>query len=118
MGITDVTHVIAYTSKSWYRHVARSTCHLPISIAEDFPDVPLLRQNDSYIMAAFIKAGYKNKDLYQPNIIRMFLKAVTIADIATADGRSISYDTYMVKNSNSLRDHYTYGLDLLQSNSG
>ena len=43
MGITNVTHAIAYTTKSWYRHVAISTYHLPITITEDFPDVALLR---------------------------------------------------------------------------
>ena len=67
-GITNVTPVKAYTTKSWYRHVAISIYHLPITITEDFPDVPLLCQNDSYIMMEFINTGYKNKDIYQLNI--------------------------------------------------
>ena len=38
----------------------------------------------------------------------MLLKAVTITDIAIADGRSILYYTYVLKNGNSLWDHYTW----------
>ena len=80
----------------------------PIEIIEDFPDVPLLREGDSYLMAVFITAGYRGLQLKRLNNMRMAMKAVTVADIATPDGRRITQRVLTLKCSNRLRDHYNW----------
>ena len=40
-------------------------------------------------MLRFIQAGYKGLELRKLNFVQMHLRAITIADIATADGKRI-----------------------------
>ena len=108
MGKTDLSKAQTYITPSWYLHVAISTFSLPFIVTEDFPDVPFLRKHDSYIMEAFIAAGYRKKELQQLNLIRMMLQVVTISDIATSDGRRISYEAYHLIQGNGLRTQYTW----------
>lgn len=46
----------------------------------------LLRQNDSFIMEDFLKAGYQGEELAEMNRCRMYLQVTTLADISTGDG--------------------------------
>ena len=43
-------------------------------------------KSDRFLMHLFIDAGYKNNKLLALNVCRMYLHAVTLSDIATADG--------------------------------
>jgi len=78
----------------------------PIEIIEDFPDVPLLRKGDSYLMKEFITAGYRGSQLKRLNTTRMAMKVLTVADIATPDGRRIAQSVLTLKRGNRFRDHY------------
>ena len=70
---------------------------------EDYKDLPLLRQKDEYSMTAFVKGGFRNADLKVLNYVRKFLKAITLADITTADGSRISFQSFHIIKGNGLR---------------
>ena len=67
-----------------------STPIFKLEITEDYDDLLLLRQKDEYLMLAFVEGGFRNADSKALNFVRKFLQAVTLADIATADGTRIS----------------------------
>jgi hypothetical protein len=55
----------------------------------------LHREGDQYLMHAFALHHFKPKELAMINQCRMFLKVITLADITTANGKSLhpwSYD--------------------------
>ena len=54
-------------------------------------------------MMAFVKGGFQNADLKALNFVRKFLKAVTLADIAMADGSRIAIQSYSIIEGNCLR---------------
>ena len=80
-----------------------STPIYKLEIAKDYEDLPLLRQKEEYLIIAFVKKGFQNADLKALNYARKFLKAVTLADIATADGSRISIQAYDIIVGNGLR---------------
>jgi len=106
LGIVDSKIGSEYTTDCWYKYIWEFVDANPIEIIEDFPDVPLLRKGDSYLMRAFITAGYSGIQLERLNTMRMTMKVVTVADIATPDGRRITQSALTLKHGNRLRDHY------------
>ena len=62
-----------------------------LDITEAYDSLPLLRNKDVYLMQAFVDQGFKNSELKALNFVRKFIQAVTLADIATADGKRISH---------------------------
>ena len=54
-------------------------------------------------MESFVDGGFRNADLKALNFVRKYLQAVTLADIATSDGRHISFDSYEGLEGNGLR---------------
>ena len=59
-------------------------------------------------MTAFIAAGYRGIELKRLNTMRMAMQVVTVADIATPDGRRITQRALTLKRGNCLRDHYDW----------
>ena len=108
MGTVDFKIGSKYKTDCWYKHMWKFVDAHPIEIIEDFPDVPLLRKGDLYLMTAFITAGYRDIQLKRLNTMRMAMKVVTVADIATPDGRRITQCALTLKSGNHLRDHYDW----------
>ena len=108
LGTVDFKIGSMYTTDCWYKHMWEFVDANPIEIIEDFPNVPLLRKGDSYLMKAFITAGYSGIQLKRLNTMRMTMKVVTVADIATPDGRRITQSALALKHGNRLRDHYDW----------
>ena len=84
-----------YVPNCWYKTLWKFTS-LPefdscLEIVEDFEDPPLLRQRDVYLMSVFETNGYKREDLKLLNFVWKYLRAFTLADIATIDGKKISH---------------------------
>ena len=94
----------SYMPSGWYKNLWRfmSTSIFALEITEDYKDLPVLRERDVYLMEVFINGGFRNTDLKSLNFVRKYLKAVTLADIATADGRHISHHSYERLESNDL----------------
>ena len=55
-------------------------------MADATPDFPLLRECDQYLIPAFLSSGYRGPQLGQLNRCRLFLQAITLADITTGCG--------------------------------
>ena len=108
LGSTNYKICSAYTTDCWYKHLWEFVERNPIDIIEDFPDMPLLRDGDSYLMQAFIDAGFRGKELKRLNIMRMAMQVVTVSDIATPDGRRLTLSAYLLQNSNGLRTLYDW----------
>ena len=89
----------------WYKNLWKfmSTPIFDLEITEDYQNMPILREKDVYLMESFVEAGYRNSDLKSLNFVWKYLQAVTLADIASSDGKSISFDSYEVQEGNGLR---------------
>ena len=59
-------------------------------------------------MQEFIEAGVSRDHLKIINYIRMHLKAITLSDITTPNGRRITFDAWNVIGSNNLRSNYDW----------
>jgi hypothetical protein len=60
-----------------------------IDTLTDTARLPLQRDNDQYLMQGFSDGGYTGAALRNLNNCRMFLQAVTLADISSGDGQYI-----------------------------
>ena len=81
-----------------------STPIFDLDITEDYPDLPILRERDVYLMESFVKGGFRSADLKALNFVRKFLQVVSLSNIATADGRRIAYHSYHAIEGNGLRN--------------
>jgi hypothetical protein len=80
-----------YLTPAWYGGLFDFITKHPIEIIEDYPQLPLLRQKDQCIMQGFINAGFQKQDLNILNFMRMSIRAVSVADIASATGKTINH---------------------------
>ena len=89
----------------WYKNLWKSMANplFKLDIQEDYNDLPVLREKDKYLMKAFVEGGFRNADLKSLNFVRKFIQAVTLVDIAIADGSRISFQSYEEIESNGLR---------------
>ena len=55
-------------------------------------------------MQAFVDNGFSGQQLSWLNIMRMAIKAISLADIVIADGSTITHQAFLLKHSNGLRD--------------
>jgi hypothetical protein len=74
-----------------------------ITIQDTCPDLALHTSNDEYLMQAFLDAGYQDTALVALNQCRLYLQVVTLSEILTADGGSITFDAYHGKFQTPLR---------------
>jgi hypothetical protein len=95
-----------YSTPAWYGGLLDFITKHPIEILEDCQQLTLLRQKDQYIMQGFINAGYRKQDLKILNFMGMSIRAVSVADIASATGKTISHLSWELLQGNSLREHY------------
>ena len=93
------------TTNTWVSLVWRTSTEFGITFNHPIYHLPLLRENDAYLMQAFAQAGYKGKDLAILSRCRMFIKATTLADIVTIDGKAITSWAFDGKSSNNIRPH-------------
>mmetsp|Transcript_40850 Transcript_40850/g.46069 ORF Transcript_40850/g.46069 Transcript_40850/m.46069 type:complete len:193 (+) Transcript_40850:1227-1805(+) len=95
----------SYMPSGWYKNLWRfvSTLIFDLEITEDYKDLPVLWERDVYLMEAFVDGGFQNADLKSLNFDKKYIQSVTLADIATADGRRISHQSYKGLESNGLR---------------
>jgi hypothetical protein len=76
--------------KSMWESLERYEMKLEIKM----DSLSLLAERDEFLMQAFFDAGYRGSILEELNRCRKFLHAVTLGDIATADGTSFSRDAW------------------------
>jgi hypothetical protein len=97
-----------YTTPSWFNHLSLFLSTLNkdgkiLEIIEDIPDISLSRQNDQFIMKAFLASPINKEDLSILNTMRLSIKAVSLSDIVTPDGRRIKSRAWKLFYSNDIR---------------
>ena len=80
-----------------------STPLFDLDVTEDYQDMPILCEKDAYLMEAFVNGGFRNANFKALNFVWKYLQAVTLSDIATANGRHISHYSYEGLEGNGLR---------------
>jgi hypothetical protein len=90
--MTDAEHKIMKdtVTKTWLSDLWAFLDKFQIQLRDDIGNFQLQRMHDKFIMDKFIKAGFHGKQLKQLNECRMYLHAVTLSDISTADGLEIT----------------------------
>ena len=68
----------------------------------------LLREGDQFLVQAFVDNGFRGQELNWLNTMRMAIKAISHADIVTADGTAITHQAYLLKHSNGLHDSFDW----------
>jgi hypothetical protein len=66
------------------------------------------RTNDRFLMEDFATAGFCGQELSQLNICRMFLHAVTLADVCTVDGLAITLESFQGRRDPSCGTNYSW----------
>ena len=94
-----------YCPRCWYKSLWRfmSQAIYGLDICEDYPNLQPLCLNDVFLMQSFVDSGFRGADLKSLNFTRKFLEAITLADIATVDGRRITQQAFEAIASNGLR---------------
>ena len=94
-----------YMPSGWYKNLWKLmlTPIFDLGVTEDYLNILILCEKDAYFMEAFVKGGFRNTDLKALNFVPKFLQAVTLSDIATADGRRIAHNSYEGLEGNGLR---------------
>jgi hypothetical protein len=90
--MTDTQYSImkATVTQTWITDLWAFLNRFHIRLKDDIAQLPTRRKNDKLLMDEFIKSGYTGTHLKTLNECRMFLHAVTLSDLATADGKAIT----------------------------
>lgn len=96
------------TSESWVKRIWEEMDHYDIHVETDSPDFQLLRVGDGLIMEEFMNQRVPQEELKWLNWCRLFLHAVTISDIVTADGKFIDPDSWNGRRSCSRKDRFEW----------
>jgi hypothetical protein len=84
----------ATVTKTWITDLWEFTDRFQIKIWNNVKQLRLQRKNGKFIMDAFINAGCDGTMLKELNECRMFLHAVMLSDIASADGCQIAINAW------------------------
>ena len=82
------------TTDSWLKRVWKTSEDNDVHVEFDSPQLQLHREEDQLLMSVFIEAEVDQEQLLWLNWCRMYLQAVTVSDIATADGTTIRYSSW------------------------
>ena len=79
----------------WLAQVWKFVDRFNIGLRDSEVKLTERRSDDQFLMVSFVRAGFLGHDLTRLNICRMFLHAITLADICTIDGNSITRDAWL-----------------------
>lgn len=68
----------------------------------------LLQKNDCMIIQEFIEAKVADNNLELLNIMHPSIKAITLSDSCTAEGRTTTFQAWTLTSSNELREDYDW----------
>ena len=84
----------ATITETWLTDLWAFADKFQIQLQDDGEQFRLQRKNDKFLMDAFIQAGCDRNILKELNECRMFLHAVTLSDIVSADGYKITINAW------------------------
>ena len=73
----------------WIKHTGEALSHTPLVLKGPSHAIPRCCHNDVHLMDAFVDRSFSPKVLRCLNECRLFLHAMTLADIARADSTSL-----------------------------
>ena len=103
MNTDDVTHS-AHTTDGMIKDLWLFGTKHSIYLAQPF-HLPPWRNNDVYLMEAFVKAKYSPQDLWKLNETRLYMQAITLSDICDAKGVLIQERFFLCKDQCTLRNY-------------
>ncbi|HEY9818173.1 MAG TPA: hypothetical protein V6D20_20565, partial [Candidatus Obscuribacterales bacterium] len=106
----DYKTASAIATKGWWTSVWRSAQQFHIDIDDPYEPIRLIRDKDQFLMQAFLNNGFRGKTLHQLNECRMYLRAITLADITNAPGDYLLHTALTGKRS-SVWHNYTWPRD-------
>ena len=92
-SLTDLDYKLfeSWATDCWLKTVWKYCWERDIQIEDPTPDLKLRRENDKFLMQAFVQSKKFSKgDLRKLNVCRCYLQAVSLADICSADGKDIT----------------------------
>jgi hypothetical protein len=84
----------AIVTETWLKDLWEFADRFAIQIRDTEEKLVQHRTNDKFLMKEFIQIGCTNQELQQLNECRIFLHAVTLSDIVTADGWEITIQAW------------------------
>ena len=104
--VYDNTAILA--SDTWVKRVWRSLDAHDVHVELDSPPLALRREGDCLLMELFMDAKVDQQTLLWLNWCRMFLHAVTLSDIVTADGSKVTTDAWTGRRDSHCLDRYQW----------
>ena len=77
-------------TESWIQSTWLFMSGNSIKLKDNTPFIPLGREEDKILMEHFMLQGYKGIELRNINCCRLYLKVITLADITSGDGETIT----------------------------
>ena len=82
-------------TESWVKSIWEFVDRYDIEVCStDKIELPLLREKDRYLMEIALEGGFNDQERISINRCRCHMQAITVADIATGDGRYIAEEVY------------------------
>ena len=88
--------------RGWMRHVWESLGNTPLTLRGHDLTFPTQRLGDRRLMDCFIEAGYDQDTVLVLQDCRLYLQAVTLSNICTADGLCIAPQAWEGKHNDSI----------------
>lgn len=85
----SIGHIITH---SWLKSFWEVVSKYKLQIVVNYPALALPRSNDRTIMGIALLMGFGGEDLLRINRCRLFLCAIFLSDLATANGWSLDHD--------------------------
>jgi hypothetical protein len=79
---------------SWIKTVWLFASRFKIEVRDSEAKLADRRTNDQFLMVEFGRAGFRGPESLKLNICRMFLHSVTLSDIGTVNGKSMSLSAW------------------------
>lgn len=87
----DTTASMNHLESKWLKSLRQHLCQIGGKMVFEHSIVPpMQRENDEHLMQAAVDKGCSARELRCVNCCRLYLEVITVLDIATANGKSIS----------------------------
>jgi hypothetical protein len=90
----NFTSFAPLATSSWIKSVWKFCHEYNIQLHDPCPKLPLSHSNDRYLMQLFATYGYQKKEVQQLNKCGMYLNAITVSNIPSANGRNLTSNSW------------------------
>ena len=94
----------AMVTSSWLKSTWEFMHKHDIRLDLSLPKFPMRRESDKCLMMVFVNEGASANKLYSLNRCRLYLRAISLADIIEADGKTVSKEAWEGTRLQTLRD--------------